>query len=127
MPQTLLPVTFTYVSLLAISLMVFTAWIGILRGKLRILRGSGGDPILFKRIRIHGNLMETAPTFGLVMGAAEYTGLGAGWLWAGLATFLAGRVLHYVLFDHRARGAATFLTVGPGVLMGFWLLAQVWL
>ena len=123
----LLPVTFTVISVLAISLLGFASWIGLLRGKLGILRGDGGNAVLFKRIRIHGNLMENAPVFVLVLGAAESAGLGTQWLWLAVATFVAGRLLHVPLYDMKLRGAAMFLTILPGVLMGGWLLARIWL
>ena len=125
MAPTLLPITFTFISVLAICLMPLTAWIGLYRGKTRILRGDGGDAVLFKRIRVHGNLMENAPLFALVLGASETLGLGATWLWLAVASFLAGRVLHYVLYDRKTRGVAMSLTLLPGLLMGVWLLVQL--
>jgi len=125
MAPTLLPVTFTFISVLAICLMPLTGWIGLYRGKTNILRADGGDPTLFKRIRIHGNLMENAPLFALVLGASETAGLGSSWLWLAVATFLAGRVLHYMLYDRKTRGVAMSVTLLPGLLMGFWLLFQV--
>lgn len=127
MTDTLLPVTFTFVSVLAILMIPMTGWVGMRRDKVGTLRGDGGDPELFKRIRIHGNLMENAPLLALVMGAAEYAGLGTGWLWLAVATFVAGRIAHYALFDSKKRGLAMFVTVLPSVAMGVWLLTQIWL
>lgn len=127
MASTLLPVTFTFISVLAIFLMPLTGWIGLYRGKTDILRGDGGDATLFKRIRIHGNLMENAPHFALVLGAAETVGLGSIWLWLAVASFLAGRVLHYMLYDSKTRGVAMSVTLLPGFLMGFWLLFQLYI
>ena len=127
MTNTLLPVTFTFVSVLAILMIPMTGWVGMRRDKVGTLRGDGGDPELFKRIRIHGNLMENAPLLALVMGAAEYAGLGNGWLWLAVATFVAGRIAHYALFDSNKRGLAMFVTVLPSVAMGIWLLVQIWL
>ena len=126
MTETLLPVTFSFVSVLAILLIPLTGWVGVLRGKIGVLRGDGGNPDLFKRIRIHGNLMENAPLFALVLGASEYAGLGLFWLWLAVATFVAGRILHYVLYDSTMRGGAMLVTVLPGVLMGLWLLVRIW-
>ena len=126
MTETLLPVTFSFVSVLAILLIPLTGWVGVLRGKIGVLRGDGGNPELFKRIRIHGNLMENAPLFALVLGASEYAGLGPFWLWLAVATFVAGRALHYVLYDSTMRGGAMLVTVLPGVLMGLWLLVRIW-
>lgn len=128
MSEPFLPVTFTFISVLAILMIPITGWIGMRRDKIgRVLRGDGGDPILFKRIRIHGNLMENAPLLALIMGAAESTGLGPAWLWLAVATFIVGRVLHYALFDSAKRGLAMLVTVLPSVIMGIWLLTQVWI
>jgi uncharacterized membrane protein YecN with MAPEG domain len=55
MTDIFLPVTFTLVSVLVILMIPLTGWVGLRRGE--TLRGDGGDPVLFKRIRIHGNLM----------------------------------------------------------------------
>ena len=70
--------------------------------------------------------MENAPLFALVLGASEYAGLGQFWLWLAVATFVAGRALHYVLYDSTMRGGAMLVTVLPGVLMGLWLLVRIW-
>lgn len=126
MTEVLLPVTFTFVSLMAIALFPLTAWVGLRRGKIRVLRGDGGDAELFKRIRIHGNLMENAPIFALVLGAAEISGLGAALLWLAVVAFVVGRAMHYALYDSAKRGLAMVITVLPGMLMGLWLLWWIW-
>lgn len=72
MSQMPLPVTLTFVSVLAILLIPLTGWVGVRRDKIGgVLRGDGDDPTLFKRIRIHGNLMENVPVFIFVLGASE--------------------------------------------------------
>lgn len=124
MIETLLPVTFTFISLLAISLIFVIGWVGVRRGE--TLRGDGGDPVLFKRIRVHGNLMENAPAFALILGASEVAGLPSLWLWAAFGSFLLGRVLHFALYDSKLRGGAMVLTTAPGVLMGVWMLTVIW-
>ena len=121
-----LPITVTFVSLLVISLVGFSAWIGLYRGSVDILRGDGGDTVLFKRIRIHGNLMENAPTFALILGAAEGMGLATAWLLAAVASFVLGRVLHFVLYDDKRRGMAMALTTFPGAFLGIWAISQIW-
>lgn len=128
MSQILLPVTFTFLSILAILLIPLTGWVGLRRDKIGgVLRGDGNDPTLFKRIRIHGNLMENAPVFILILGASEAAGLAVSWLWLAVATFLAGRVLHFSLYDSAKRGLAMLVTLLPGSLMALWLLLSIWL
>ena len=126
MPEVTLPVTVTFLSVLAISLIPLTGWVGLLRGKINVIRGDGGNGVLFKRIRIHGNLMENAPLFALVLGAAEGAGLAAALCWLAVATFLLGRVLHFMLYDNKMRGGAMFVTLLPGLAMGIWLLIGIW-
>lgn len=126
MTEVLLPITFTFISAIAITLIPFTAWIGLRRGKTNTLRGDGGDAVLFKRIRIHGNMMENVPVFILALGASESAGLGQNWLWIAISTFIVGRLLHYVLYDNKIRGGAMFITILPGASMGVWLLTRIW-
>lgn len=126
MPDMMLPVSFSFVSLLAVLLIPMTGWIGLYRGKVNVLRADGGDATLFKRIRIHGNLMENAAVFVIVLGAAEISGLAAAWLWAAVICFLIGRITHFILYDTKMRGGAMFLTLAPGAAMGLWLLSRIW-
>jgi len=128
MSPILLPVTFTFASILAILLIPLTGWVGLRREKIGgVLRGDGDDLTLFKRIRIHGNLMENVPIFILVLASSEATGLGIVWLWIAVVTFLTGRMLHFRLFDSPKRGLATLVTLLPGALMAIWLLLKIWL
>lgn len=121
-----LPITFTFISLYAISLPILSGWIGLYRGKVNILRSHGNDPILFKRIRIYGNLIEVAPAFALMLAVSEFLGLTQNWLWAAVGAFLVGRFLHYCLFDSKARGAAMGLTLFPAAFLGIWSLLKIW-
>ncbi len=126
MPDLFLPVTFTFICALAIVIVPMTAWIGLTRDKYGVLRGDGGNAILFKRIRAHGNLIENAPAFALALGVAELTGLSAGWLWAAVLSFLLGRISHFILYDRKTRGIAMSLTQMPAAAMGIWVLLQIW-
>ncbi|GAA3863291.1 MAPEG family protein [Celeribacter arenosi] len=126
MTPTDIPVTLTFIAICAALLVPFTAWIGTYRGAHNILRGDGGDPVLFKRIRAHGNFIETAPLIALAIFAAETMGLSAGWLWAAVASFAIGRVMHWVIYDNKARGGAMFLVTAPGLLLGVWVLLRLW-
>ena len=125
MPQ--LPVTLTFIALVAAALMPMTAWIGLYRGKHNILRGDGGDPVLHKRIRAHGQWIETAPLVALALGAAESLGAGAVWLWLTVAAYGVGRALHWMIYDSKARGASMSLTTGPAFMLSLWVLWTLWL
>ncbi|MEX0957545.1 MAG: MAPEG family protein [Rhizobiaceae bacterium] len=125
--QMVLPLTFTFAALCAIAMMVLVGWVGVKRGAINVLRGDGGDPVLFKRIRIHGNFIETAPLAILCMGAAETLGAGPAWLWASLASYGAGRILHVMIYDLKSRAVALTLTTGPFLLLGVYVLYRLWL
>ena len=120
------PVTLTFIALAAAALLPLTAWIGIYRGKVGILRGHGDDPVLFKRTRIHANFVETAPLTILSVFAAEGLGMAQVWLWASVFAYLAGRIGHYALYDDKRRGVPMVLTTGPGFLLGIWVLLKLW-
>ena len=126
MTEPLLPVTFTFISVIAVLLIPLTGWVGIRRAKVNVLRGDGGDAVLFKRIRIHGNLMENVPLFAIVLGASEYAGLEVNWLWIAIVIFTVGRITHYLLYNSKTRGVAMFITLLPGAAMSIWLLQQIW-
>jgi uncharacterized protein len=120
------PVSLTFIAVCAAMLLPFTSWIGLYRGSTSILRGDGGDPVLFKRSRIHGNFIETAPLIALVLFAAEGLGAPAFWLWLTVALFAVGRITHFMLYDNKMRGAAMALTVGPGFCLGLWVIWKLW-
>lgn len=123
--MTILPVSMIFISLCALAVFFMTAWIGLLRGSINVLRGHGENEKLEKRIRIHGNFIENAPITALAMASAEALGLAGSWLWLAVASFVAGRVLHYLLYDKKVRGIAMTLTQGPAAAMAIWILLQL--
>ena len=122
-----LPVTLTFIALSALAMFILVAWIGLTRAPLGVLRGDGDHPVLFKRIRIHANFVETAPLFALSLGAGEALGLGASLLWLAVVSYGLGRIGHYFLYDSKFRGLPMTLTVGPSALIGLWVLYRLWL
>lgn len=120
--MTILPVSIAFAALCAIALFLLTAWVGLARGAVGVLRGDGGDALLHKRIRVHGNFVENAPIAILAVAAAEMLNAPEPWLWAAVASFVAGRVLHYLLYDSKARGLSMVLTQLPGAVLGIWIL-----
>lgn len=120
-----LDVSFTFVALSTFVPFLLTAWIGMRRGKLGILRGHGDDAELFWRSRIHGNFIETAPLVALALLVAEAVGVGDGWLWATVVAFFVGRVAHALRFDHKDRALGMTLTTGPAMVLGITILLHL--
>lgn len=115
-----LPVTAIFVTLYTIAIFIMVARVGLRRQAVLALHGDKDDKELHKRIRIHGNLTETAPAFGLALLVAELLGLNALWLWIAVAVFLFGRFWHYRHFNSPKRGNGMLFTLLPGILLGLW-------
>ncbi len=115
-----LPVTAIFITLYAIAIFIMVARVGLRRKAVLSLHGDKDDKELHKRIRIHGNLTETAPAFALALLIAELLGLGALWLWLAVGIFLFGRILHYHHFNSSKRGNGMLFTLLPGILLGAW-------
>lgn len=115
-----LPVTAIFITLYSAAIFIMVARVGLRRQAVMALHGDKDDKELHKRIRIHGNLTETAPAFGLALLIAELLGLGALWLWIAVGSFLIGRVWHYHYFNSPKRGNGMLFTLLPGILLGAW-------
>ncbi len=125
--MTTIPVTITFISLYAVALVILTGWIGLFRGKVGILRGHGGDAVLEKRIRYHGNLIENAPAMALVLGASESLGMTSWVLWLAVCSFVVGRVLYFQLYDLKIRALAMSLTQFPAGLLALWCIFAIYI
>lgn len=121
------PVSLTFIAICGMSLMPMVTAIGLYRGSINVLRGDGGDPVLFKRIRIHGNFVENAPLVALTLFGAEGLGLSAFWLWLAVASFFASRIGHYALYDRKSRGGPMTFTVFPPLALGIYILVKLWM
>lgn len=125
--MTTIPITTTFIAVYVIALVPMTGWVGLLRGKLDVLRGHGNDPVLEKRIRIHGNFVENAPAMAFVLGASELLGTAAWALWLAAISFFAGRFMHYVLYDAKSRAVAMSITQFPAALLAVWCLYSIYI
>ncbi len=121
-----IPITTTFIACYAIALVPITGWIGVLRGRLNILRGHGDNRTLEKRIRYHGNLTENAPAMALTLGASEILGAASWALWAAFAAFIIGRVMYYPLYDKEMRALAMSVTQFPAALLALWCLYAIY-
>ncbi len=91
---TSLSLTGVYAALIALLAIGLAGRVVVLRRRLRIGLGSGGEAALERAIRAHGNLVEYAPLALLLMFIIESAG-GSRPLLHGLGlALLAGRLLH---------------------------------
>ena len=88
-------ITAMYASLLAIMMMGLSGYVSIMRAKLGVSIGDGGNTALSERIRRHGNFVETVPMALLLMALAEISGAKASWIIAAGAILIVARVLHF--------------------------------
>ncbi len=91
--------------------------------------GDGGDLLLARKVRVHGNFIEHVPFALLMLALLELCGLPALWLWVLGSVLLLARVMHAVGFSRTAgysvgRFTGTALTWVVFVLMA---LAGLWL
>jgi hypothetical protein len=85
------------------------------RVRSRTVMGAGGNPVLERAIRAHGNLVEYAPLVLLMLLLLALSGLGALWLHVLGIAFTTGRLLHAwglstTSGENVGRGAGIFLT-----------------
>ena len=90
MPQ----ITAFYAALLGLLTLVLA--VRVVRGRWvnRIGLGDGGQADMTRRIRVHGNLVETVPIALILLLVLELTNVGATWLHAFGIALVVGRVLH---------------------------------
>ena len=122
-------ITLLFASLHGLLMLVLLARISRHRHGHRIGLGDGGDALLARKIRVHGNFVEHVPFALLLLGLLEVNGLAAAWLWALGGTLLLGRVMHAVGLSQsggysvgRFWGTAlTWLTLLAMTILGLWL------
>ena len=89
-------ITALYASLLALVFVTLSVNIIRLRLKLKIGVGDGGESMLTKAIRVHGNFSEYIPLALILLACYELSGANTIWLHVLGATLLIGRVTHAI-------------------------------
>jgi len=109
-------ITLLFASLHVLLMLFLLARISRHRHGQRIGLGDGGDVVLNRKIRVHGNFIEHAPIALLLLGLLELCGLPAAWLWMFGGALLLGRLMH-----------AIGLSSSGGYSIGrFWGTALTW-
>ena len=109
-------ITLLFAALHAVLVVVLAARVAMLRYNAKIALGDGGDKVMTRRVRAHGNLIENAPLALLLLGLLELSGLDPRWVWGFGGTLLLGRLLH-------AYGLSRRSGTSPGRFLG---MALTW-
>ncbi len=94
MPLVVTPVV---VSILLVCQVVITNFVGYRRLKTGIHFLDGGDLVLTRRMRAHGNFTETVPITLIGLLTAELMGAAPAILWIGSGLLLIGRAWHFAV------------------------------
>ena len=117
-------ITLLFASILALFKVVLLVRVSLARRSRNIGIGSGGDPLLQRRVRVHANFVEQVPMALLLMALAEMAGLTPAWLWGLGIALLLGRVLHAIGLSGSA-GYSFGRFTGTALSWGMMLAAAV--
>lgn len=120
-------ITIIFVAVFALFQVVITNLAGIARIKNEVHFYDEGDIDLRRRVRAHGNFIETVPITLMAMAGAELMGSSETLIWSFGAALLVGRLWHYYVIRtvgwSNGRAASMMLTF---VAMGGSAIAILW-
>jgi uncharacterized membrane protein YecN with MAPEG domain len=90
----ILPITLTIAGAAAILHIWLSLRVSRLRRPLKIGVGDGGNEVLLRRMRAHGNFAENMPIFLVLLGFVELAVGRSLWLWAAGIVFVLARIAH---------------------------------
>ncbi len=117
MTSIILPITLTIAGAAAILHVWLSLRVSTLRRPLKSGVGDGGNEVLLRRMRAHGNFAENMPIFLVLMGFVELAVGGSLWLWGAGIVFVLARIAHAFGMD---RPGANILRVA-GIALS-WLV-----
>ncbi len=97
----MLPVTSLYAAAFGLLLIPITYAVGLRRMKTRTSFLDGGDEVLLRRMRSHGNFVEYVPFALVLIGLAELNGAPTVYVHGMGALLLLSRVVHYVVINFK--------------------------
>ena len=108
-------ITGLYAALIGLLAVALAARVVRLRRQYKIGIGDGGQPVLARAIRAHGNLIEYAPLLLLLLLIAELShALTATWLHAAGTLIVASRALHAFALT-RGSGTSPARSLGTAI------------
>jgi uncharacterized protein len=101
----ILPITLTIAGAAAILHVWLSLRVSRLRRPLKIGVGDGGNEVLARRVRAHGNFAENVPIFLVLLGVIELATGGNLWLWGAALLFILARIAHAFGMDRPGANA----------------------
>jgi uncharacterized protein len=92
-------------------------WLGFRCGQVRtkekVMMGDGGNEAVIARMRAHSNFIEYTPIVLALFALVEFAAGTSTWLWAVMAIYMIGRILHAFGMDGFMKGrmAGTIITM----------------
>ena len=123
----IMPISLTIAGAAAILHIWLSLRVSRLRRPLKVGVGDGGNEMLLRRMRAHGNFSENMPLFLILLSLLEFASGGNLWLWGASILFVLARIAHAFGMDRA--GANPLRVGGIGiswiVLLGLGLYAIV--
>ena len=126
-------ITAFYAALLGLLNLILTCYVILGRWKYRVSLGDGGHKELNRRIRAHGNFIETIPMTLLLLFFTEYTLKSPTltqssqlWIHGPALTLLLGRILHFWGLRQK-RSVNRYRQIGMGITLMINLGLVLWL
>jgi len=123
--STLLSITPTYVAILGLLFIPFTARVAVYRIKTKINIGIGGDPEMERRMRGQANFVETVPIALFLLISMELLGASDTWLHALGLTLVLARISHYIGLTEL--GPLFFRVIGIAATLGTIIISSIWI
>ena len=121
----IMPISLTIAGAAAILHIWLSLRVSRLRRPLKIGVGDGGNEMLLRRVRAHGNFAENVPLFLILLVLLEFSTGGDLWLWGAAILFILARIAH--VFGMDRPGAHPLRVIGISlswlVLLGLGIYA----
>ena len=114
-------VTAFFAGVMLLMQLVFGVIVSANRGRLNIATGDGGNQLMHRHIRVHGNFTENVPVMLIAMGLAELIGTSSAVMWTGGLLLVVSRLAHPASL-HKVGGIASVI-LGAGIN---YLLLALW-
>ncbi len=92
--MTYVPITSCLAAILALMMVALSFQVSLRRRQLALSHGDGGDQVLRRRIRAHGNFIEYSPLAAIVILLVELAGTNPATVWALGGALVGARVVH---------------------------------